>query len=50
MTYSELDECINFISSRPKPLALYLFTEDKKSTEPGARLLFLRAAAVLTIP
>ncbi|MCL2006487.1 MAG: aldehyde dehydrogenase [Treponema sp.] len=32
MTYKKIDECINFIRSRPKPLALYLFTSDK-STE-----------------
>lgn len=29
MTYTELDECIRFIRSRPKPLALYLFTENR---------------------
>lgn len=29
MTYTELDECIRFIRSRPKPLALYLFTESR---------------------
>jgi len=29
ITYKELDECVRFICSRPKPLALYLFTSDK---------------------
>ena len=29
MTYSELDTCISFIRSRPKPLALYLFTQSR---------------------
>lgn len=28
ISYSDLDEVIDFIGSRPKPLALYLFTED----------------------
>ncbi|MDD2446621.1 MAG: aldehyde dehydrogenase [Tissierellia bacterium] len=32
ITYKNLDECIEFINSIEKPLALYLFTE-KKSTE-----------------
>lgn len=31
LTYSTLDECIGFILSRPKPLALYLFTKDKNT-------------------
>ncbi len=29
LTYSELDEAISAIKSRPKPLALYLFSRDK---------------------
>jgi aldehyde dehydrogenase (NAD+) len=29
MTYTDLSECIEFIRSRPRPLALYLFTESK---------------------
>jgi aldehyde dehydrogenase (NAD+) len=29
MTYESLDECISFIRRRPKPLALYLFTQNK---------------------
>lgn len=29
--YTELDECIRFIRSRPKPLALYLFTENRET-------------------
>lgn len=29
MTFTELDDCIKFIRSRPKPLALYLFTESR---------------------
>lgn len=31
LTYASLDECIRFIRSRPKPLALYLFTESKSA-------------------
>ncbi len=31
ITYSNIHECIGFISSRPKPLALYLFTESKET-------------------
>lgn len=30
ITYTNIDEVIDFIGSRPKPLALYLFTEDKQ--------------------
>lgn len=33
LTYTDLDQCINFIRSRPKPLALYLFTQSKKTEE-----------------
>lgn len=29
MVYQELEECITFIRSRPRPLALYLFTENR---------------------
>lgn len=29
LTYSSLDEAINFINDRPRPLALYLFTRSK---------------------
>lgn len=29
--YTELNECIRFIRSRPKPLALYLFTESRET-------------------
>lgn len=29
ISFDALDECISFIRSRPKPLALYLFTRDK---------------------
>lgn len=31
MTYSKLEECIRFIRSRPRPLALYLFTENRSA-------------------
>lgn len=31
--YSSLDEAIMFINSRPKPLALYLFTQSKETEE-----------------
>ncbi len=30
ITYADLNECISHITSRPKPLALYLFTSKKK--------------------
>lgn len=30
IAYDDIDEAIEFINSRPHPLALYLFTEDKK--------------------
>ena len=33
MTYAELDDCIRFIRSRPRPLALYLFTESRTAEE-----------------
>ncbi len=29
MTYQHIDEAISFITSRPRPLALYLFTDDE---------------------
>lgn len=31
LTFEALDEAIRFISSRPKPLALYLFTSDREA-------------------
>ncbi len=33
LTYQDLDDCIDFIRSRPKPLALYLFTGDKAAED-----------------
>ncbi len=33
LTYNSLDEAVNFINSRPHPLALYLFSEDKAVQE-----------------
>lgn len=33
ITYKNLDECIRFIQSRPRPLALYIFTESKANSE-----------------
>ena len=30
ITYKDIKEVINYINSNPKPLALYLFTKDKK--------------------
>ncbi|MCS4486914.1 aldehyde dehydrogenase [Staphylococcus americanisciuri] len=32
MTYTQLDDAIQFVQSRPKPLALYLFSEDENVT------------------
>ncbi len=31
LTYRSLEECIGFIRERPKPLALYLFTQDRET-------------------
>lgn len=31
LTYREIGECVDFIRSRPKPLALYLFTTSKET-------------------
>ncbi|QUI23387.1 aldehyde dehydrogenase [Vallitalea pronyensis] len=33
MTYKDLDDAIHMINQRPKPLALYLFSEDKDSQQ-----------------
>lgn len=33
LTYQSLDEAIAFIHQRPKPLSLYLFSEDKNATQ-----------------
>lgn len=33
MTYARLDECVEFIRARPKPLALYLFTSNRDMPE-----------------
>lgn len=33
MTYRDLDNCIEFVRSRPKPLAFYLFTSTKEVEE-----------------
>jgi aldehyde dehydrogenase (NAD+) len=32
ITYAELDEAIQFINDKPKPLAMYIFSRDKKAT------------------
>lgn len=31
ITYTDINECIDYIVNNPKPLALYLFTSDKKT-------------------
>ena len=31
LTYSRLEDCVDFIRSRPKPLALYLFTRSREA-------------------
>lgn len=31
ITYTDIDSCIEYIISNPKPLALYLFTEDRRT-------------------
>jgi aldehyde dehydrogenase (NAD+) len=33
LTWKKLDEAIEFVRSRPKPLALYLFTQDRATEE-----------------
>lgn len=33
LTYDELPEALNFVNTRPKPLAVYLFTQDKGRQE-----------------
>ena len=33
LSYEKLDDCIDFIRSRPKPLALYIFSENKMNQE-----------------
>lgn len=33
LPYEKLDDCIDFIRSRPKPLALYIFSENKMNQE-----------------
>lgn len=33
MTYEKIDECIDFINSRPHPLALYIFSENRASID-----------------
>ena len=33
LTWEKLDEAIEFVRSRPKPLALYLFTESKAAED-----------------
>ena len=33
LTYQSLDEAIAFIHQRPKPLSLYLFSEDENATQ-----------------
>ena len=33
LQYEKLDDCIDFIRSRPKPLALYIFSENKMNQE-----------------
>jgi aldehyde dehydrogenase (NAD+) len=30
VTYKKMEEALSFINSRPKPLALYIFTQEKK--------------------
>lgn len=33
LCYDEIDECISFIRSRPRPLALYMFSEDRTAQD-----------------
>ena len=39
LTYRELDEVIDFVQGRPKPLALYLFTRSKQTEKTLLNLL-----------
>ena len=40
LTFDRVEQALDFVNARPRPLALYLFTENKKTQE-----LFLRRAA-----
>lgn len=33
ITYKHIDEAINYVNSKPKPLALYIFTRDNKAAD-----------------
>ena len=33
MTYNKVEEVLSYVQSKPKPLALYVFSEDKKVVE-----------------
>ena len=46
INYSELDSVIDIIKKRPKPLALYLFTKDKKTERKIMRNLSFGSGAV----
>ena len=36
LTYEKLEDALSWINQRPKPLALYCFTENKKVEENGS--------------
>lgn len=46
LTYENLDEAINLINSRPKPLALYIFSQNNRSIEKVLKSTSSGGAAV----
>ncbi|MCO4454083.1 aldehyde dehydrogenase [Staphylococcus aureus] len=46
LTYQSLDEAIAFIHQRPKPLSLYLFSEDENATQRVINELSFGAGAI----
>ena len=46
INYSELDSVLDIIRSRPKPLALYLFSNDKKTERKIMLTVSFRTRAV----
>lgn len=49
LTFENLDEAETFITDRPTPLALYIFSQDREVQQRFVRYVPL-AAAVLTTP
>ena len=47
VTYTDLDEAISYINNKPKPLALYVFSSDKKRIK---KVLQVALAILASIP